>query len=80
MKMNAQTLRQRLREGVVNFKFVKKDGTERHAKGTTCADHLPASELERERSSSKKTGVVTFYDMEAQGWRSLQENTTIELV
>ena len=39
--MDIQDLRKALNEGIVLFQFVKKDGTLRHARGTTCPDLVP---------------------------------------
>ncbi|MCR5532335.1 MAG: SH3 beta-barrel fold-containing protein, partial [Paludibacteraceae bacterium] len=40
--MSIPDLRNALNEGVVHFEFIKKDGTLRHARGTTSPDLVPA--------------------------------------
>ena len=40
--MNIPDLKTALNEGIVLFQFIKKDGTTRHARGTTCPDLVPA--------------------------------------
>ena len=42
--MDTIELRKALYEGVVLFEFIKKDGTLRHARGTTCPELLPADD------------------------------------
>ena len=43
--MDIQSLKKALFEGVVLFDFIKKDGTLRHARGTTCPDLIPTDNM-----------------------------------
>jgi hypothetical protein len=65
-----ETLRARLREGVVQFAFKKVDGTLRTAVGTTNLATIPTeSHPKGVRESSPKQ--VTFFDIEKREWRSV---------
>ena len=73
-------LRAALYEGVVLFDFIKKDGSLRHARGTTCPDLVPTDNTpqgkrkpaQQERYNQQ---VVTFYDIDKKGWRSMRIDT-----
>ena len=60
-----------LREGVVDFEFIKKDGTVRSAKGTLLPEHLPAPKADSD-STPRKTNenVMVYFDMEKKSFRS----------
>jgi hypothetical protein len=62
-----EILRERLLTSTVHFSFTKKDGTLRDAFGTLKADKIttPAGE-----SSAPNPAVGTYFDIEANGWRS----------
>ena len=70
-------LRTALNEGVVLFTFVKKDGTLRHARGTTCpdlipVDNMPLNKRSPEQQAAFQRQTITFYDIDKKGWRSMQ--------
>lgn len=67
-----------LREGVVEFEFVKKDGSVRQAKGTLLAEHLPAPKADSD-STSRKTNenVMVYFDMEKQAFRSFVKESFV---
>lgn len=78
--MNTQDLRTALHEGVVLFEFIKKDGTLRHARGTTCPDlvptvNTPQGKRKPEVQALYERQVVTFYDIDKKEWRSMRINT-----
>ena len=70
--------------GEVKFKFKKKDGTMREARGTTCPDLLPPPPPQQEYNDNalrqarpqrvKPANIICFYDLDAQGWRSFDSN------
>ena len=73
-------LRKALNQGVVNFTFIKKDGTLRHARGTTSPHLIPTDNTPKgARTPSVQAlyeqQVVTFYDIDKKGWRSMQIST-----
>lgn len=59
-------LRVKLLGGIVHFSFQKKDGTTREAFGTLAQDRItiPAGE------SKPNDAVATYFDIEANAWRS----------
>lgn len=75
--------RKKLENEVVSFKYTKKDGTIREAKGTTNPgiieknyDHtyLPKGEKDIKYSED----VTRYFDVEKIGWRSFQNKSFIE--
>ena len=78
--MNITDLRKALNEGVVLFEFIKKDGTLRHARGTTCPDlvptvNTPQGKRKPEVQALYERQVVTFYDIDKKEWRSMRIDT-----
>ena len=70
----AADLRDEMLARVVEFDFVKKDGSTRHAFGTICPDMLPKVEGESSdkpnKDVAKNWGNFNYYDTEKQSWRS----------
>lgn len=61
-----------LKEGIVDFEFIKKDGTVRSAKGTLDPAHLPpAKPVDGDAVPRKKNeSVFVYYDLEKNAFRS----------
>jgi hypothetical protein len=56
--------------------FTKKDGTERVMNCTLRGDMLPVVEIKEDKTPRKQNdSVLSVYDIDAQGWRSLTINT-----
>ena len=76
--------RKRLSEGIVEFKYTKKDGTIREAKGTTNPDiisefveQIASDKPKREMKISESS--TRYFDIETKGWRSfINENLIYE--
>ena len=65
-----QEFSEMLRNGIVDFEFVKKDGTIRQAKGTLVAEHLPAPKADSDAPARKTNeNVLGYFDMEKQSFR-----------
>lgn len=67
-------------EGIVIFQFVKKDGTLRAARGTTCPDIVPTDDTPEgtrtpEQQALYQRQTVAFYDIDKKGWRSMRIDT-----
>ena len=75
----ANRLRKRLSDGIVEFDFLKKDGTIRHAFGTTLTD-LVAGKINGRGVPGRVRGVVTFWDCEKSDWRSCRTSSIINIV
>jgi len=78
--MNTNDLKNALYEGLVIFEFVKKDGSLRHARGTTCPDLIPADDTPKgkrtpEQQAAFERQTVAFYDIDKKGWRSMRIDT-----
>ena len=78
--MNIPDLKQALYEGIVIFEFVKRDGTLRHARGTTCPDLVPTDDTPKgkrkpETQAKFDRQTVAFYDIDKKGWRCMRIDT-----
>ena len=73
---SVEDLKQMLHEGIVNFEFVKKDGSVRSAKGTLLAEYLPAP---KEGGASRKhsENVVVYFDLEKKAFRSFVKESFV---
>ena len=67
-----------LREGIVDFQFIKKDATVRSAKGTLLAEHLPAPKADSDGTSRKPSeNVMVYFDMEKKSFRSFVKESFV---
>ena len=78
--MSIPDLKTALYEGTVLFEFIKKDGTLRHARGTTCPDLVPADDTPKgkrtpEQQAAYERQTIAFYDIDKKGWRSMRIDT-----
>ena len=78
--MYINDLRTALHEGIVIFQFVKKDGTLRAARGTTCPDLVPESDTPKgartpAQQAAYNRQTVAFYDIDKKAWRSMRIDT-----
>ena len=74
--MDIKDLRNALKEGLVHFEFIKKDGTKRYARGTTSPDLIPTDDTPKgartpEQQALYERTTVAFYDIDKKGWRSM---------
>ena len=80
MIMSIPDLKTALYEGTVLFEFIKKDGSLRHARGTTCPDLVPADDTPKGKRTPEQQALydrqtVAFYDIDKKGWRSMRIDT-----
>lgn len=69
----AADLREEMLARVVEFEFIKKDGSTRHAHGTICPDFLPQVESDgnpKKAPAAPNYGCFRYYDTEKQAWRA----------
>jgi hypothetical protein len=78
--MTREQIIETLTNGVVNFKYTKKDGSERIASGTRYMPFIIAQGAEPKGTGTEKIGVITYYDLEKQGWRSFAEENFVEFI
>lgn len=73
MTKSINTLQEMLYNGVVEFTYTKKNGETRQARGTKCWDAKIVGEnfVAPNGRGSEKMGVVTYWDLEKDAWRSL---------
>ena len=69
----AADLREEMMARVVEFDFIKKDGSVRHALGTICPDLLPQVESDgnpKKAPAAPSYSCFRYYDTEKQAWRA----------
>lgn len=65
----------------VELSFKKKDGTKRFMRATLNFSEIPSSEKPKKFDEKKfkenlKNGIIHVYDLDKNGWRSINFNTT----
>lgn len=81
----ADVLREKLQQGETNFVFKKADGSRRAAVGTTNIDLIPGDMLgshltpEQSIEEQRMRGVVRYFDIEKQSWRSCKVENILEI-
>ena len=78
--MTREQIVETLTSGVVNFKYTKKDGSERIASGTRHMDFIRTQGAEPKGTGVEKEGVITYYDLEKESWRSFREESFVEFL
>lgn len=73
------TLRKRLAGGMVQFTFIKVNGDERKATGTTVLDLIPPDHRPKGIAKPRNTDTVTFYDLEKMAWRSCRSAEIVSI-
>ena len=76
-------LRKRLKLSVVKFSFKKKNGETRYATGSTNIDMLNlvfGLDLKTFKEETNRDGITTYYDIEKRNWRSLRDESLIEII
>lgn len=77
-QVNYKKLVDMLDNGSVRFEYKKKDGSRRNALGTRNTDLIPREyKINDVEDVSQKT--VTYFDLEAKGYRSLRIDTLISV-
>lgn len=67
-----------LHEGIVDFEFIKKDGSVRQAKGTLVAEYLPAPKADSDGTARKQNeNVLVYFDMEKKAFRSFVKESFV---
>lgn len=63
-------LKSMLHEGIVEFEFIKKDGSVRSAKGTLLKEYLPAPKA-NSTPHKKSDNVLVYFDLDKNEYRSM---------
>ena len=75
---NLEEFKTMLHEGIVDFEFIKKDGSVRQAKGTLVAEHLPAPKADSDGTTRKPSeNVLVYFDMEKKAFRSFVKESFV---
>ena len=72
-------LRLKLRDGEVSFKFLKKDGSTRKARGTLKKDLIPEEHRTDERRKAKSDIVFNYFDLDKEDWRCFRRENFLEI-
>tara|TARA_Y100001937_G_C6910242_1_gene237185 strand:- start:48 stop:293 length:246 start_codon:yes stop_codon:yes gene_type:complete len=78
-----KTLRERLKLSVVKFAYLKKNGETRYATGTTNTELLDVVfdiKLKPFKEEKQRDGITTYFDVEKRNWRSLRDDSLIEII
>lgn len=67
-----EVIKEKLSSGDVHFTYRKKDGTEREAYGTRNLDIIIRHDALPSGNGLEKSGVIAYYDLDSQGWRSFR--------
>lgn len=76
-----KTLKERLKNGVVEFTYTKKDGSTRTARGTTQHDVITedGGNLPTGKYIELSDEVTRYYDLNSNGWRSFTNANLISI-
>lgn len=74
--MNIDEMREIIRNEIVEVIFTKKDGSERKMLCSTMSDIIP--DMSGSKLSKPNDGIVTVWDIEADGWRSFRFDSVID--
>ena len=72
--MTIEILKEKLKQGVYEFSYIKKDGSIRSARGTTNLDILKQNNAEPKGTSEKQNSDlnIRYYDLDSRGCRSFR--------
>lgn len=65
--------------GIVEVRFIKKDGTIRTMKATLDFSQIPSTLKPKGKSSRKTTNIISVFDVEKKAWRSINLLTVLEV-
>ena len=75
-----QELRNALNKGMVSFSYEKANGERREAHGTRNPQGLEyVGGTLPKGTGTEKTGVIAYWDLDAEGWRSCKEDKIIAI-
>ena len=77
-EVNINEFKKALHEGVVEFKYTKKNGDERTAKGTLNIEVMGEENTPKGSGYETPDNVIKYYDMDSNGWRSFITDNLIE--
>ena len=77
-EVNINEFKNALRKGVIEFKYIKKNGEERTAKGTLNIDIMGSKNAPKGTGYEVTDTNIRYYDLNSEGWRSFIVDNLIE--
>lgn len=77
-EVNISQFKNALRNGVVEFKYTKKNGDERTAKGTLNINIMGDENVPKGTGYEISDNNIRYYDLNSEGWRSFITENLIE--
>ena len=76
--INIEDFKKALHNGVVEFKYKKKNGEERVAKGTLNVEVMGEANTPKGTGYDITDSNIRYYDLNSEGWRSFVTENLIE--
>lgn len=80
MATTVKDLRNALKNGIVTFQYMKKNGTIRTAKGTTQTSTIEENYSFKGGEGPSRHGYTSYWDVEKEDWRCFDEKKFIGIV
>lgn len=77
-EINIEDFKNALRDRIVEFKYSKKNGDIRIAKGTLNSDIMGDDNIPKGTGYDIKDNNIRYYDLNSNGWRSFLSENLIE--
>ena len=68
-----------LREGILNVKFIKVDGSERIMRCTLSESITKPHEKKTDREKLVNDNIMSVWDVDSDGWRSFRLDSVLEI-
>ena len=72
-------LKNRMHDGAVSFTYLKKDGSERTARGTLNIDTMGHENAPKGVQTTSNDTTTRYYDLNSEGWRSCKIENLLEI-
>ena len=79
MELSKTNIVNMLKNGIVNVKFTKTDGTERVMKCTLLEAMVKPHEKKTDREKKINEDIISVWDVEKEGWRSFRFDSIISI-
>lgn len=73
-------LRMMMRDGEVKFKYEKKDGSIRTARGTTKNDLIPDDHRSESKKRKSTDTILAYFDLDKEEWRCFRKENFLGIV
>lgn len=80
MSTISKKIKSALKKNVVEFRYIKNDGTIRFARGTTNPEIINTLYEYKGGSGPEKYGYVNYWDVDTGGWRCFDERRLVNIV